>query len=75
MNNLSWSNCLLKSSYSTKLHEQNQYNHSDYTRMVSDQNMHLSVWQKAGLVSVCYLVFPGAPYTWRWETSYLCDWG
>lgn len=26
-------------------------------------NMHLSVEQKTGLVTVCYLVFPGAPYT------------
>lgn len=42
-------------------------NHSDYTGMISEDNMRLSVWQKTGLVTVCYLVFPGAPYTCRWE--------
>lgn len=34
-------------------------------------NTHLSVWQMTGLFPVCYLVFPGAPYTCSWEKWYV----
>lgn len=33
--------------------------------------MHLSVWLKTGLVTVCYLVLPDAPYTCRFIWSSL----